>query len=381
MTTSWKIYEAAVEEGIIATGGIDRLAVCMQELVNDGLIAFGSKQAGVADRPPGWQRSTATGVAVERRLAASAPRLAGHRGRTADAELYRDQLAREPSAPPVTSANAVAAAGNEAAQPAATRDVFISHASEDKQTVARPLAERLQAVGWSVWLDELELTVGDSLERQINEALARSRFGVVVLSPAFFVKDWPQRELQGSQRAKSRPGTKVVLPVWHAVSRDDVLAFSPVLADKLGVPTSRGMDHVAAEIDRALRVAASRPTQTETSEPVVRGVPTASASGTETEDVDATAAVALGMVLRDKGDLARAEVWLRRAVELGNDHALSMLGMVLRDTGQLDEAEGFLRRAVDQGRREALTPLGLVLHELGRLDEATEVLQRAAEPG
>lgn len=169
--------------------------------------------------------------------------------------------------------------------------------------------------------------------------------------------------------------------MWHAVSRDDVLAFSPVLADKLGVPTSRGMDHVAAEIDRALRVAASRPTQTETSEPVVRGVPTASASGTETEDVDATAAVALGMVLRDKGDLARAEVWLRRAVELGNDHALSMLGMVLRDTGQLDEAEGFLRRAVDQGRREALTPLGLVLHELGRLDEATEVLQRAAEPG
>ena len=73
------------------------------------------------------------------------------------------------------------------------RDVFISHAGEDKEDVARPIAEALAAAGWSVWLDEYELTVGDRLTRSINVGLASSRFGVVVLSRAFFAKHWPQR--------------------------------------------------------------------------------------------------------------------------------------------------------------------------------------------
>ena len=72
------------------------------------------------------------------------------------------------------------------------RDLFIAHASEDKDSVARPLLQALKARGWSVWLDEVELTIGDSLSGRIDAALARSRFGVVVLSSAFFAKPWPQ---------------------------------------------------------------------------------------------------------------------------------------------------------------------------------------------
>src|ERR1700733_13728131 len=70
-----------------------------------------------------------------------------------------------------------------------TIDLFISHASEDKDTVARPLSKALETRGWSVWLDELELTIGDSLSGGIDAALARSRYGVVVLSRAFFTKE------------------------------------------------------------------------------------------------------------------------------------------------------------------------------------------------
>ena len=70
-------------------------------------------------------------------------------------------------------------------------DVFISHASEDKDEVARPLAQRLEQLGLRVWLDECQLTVGDSLRRSIDRGLGESRFGVVVLSPAFFRKEWP----------------------------------------------------------------------------------------------------------------------------------------------------------------------------------------------
>src|SRR5205823_5536445 len=71
-------------------------------------------------------------------------------------------------------------------------DVFICHASEDKHDVARPLAEALTARGARVWLDELEMKVGDSLRLKIDDGLRLSRFGVVVLSPSFFDKRWTQ---------------------------------------------------------------------------------------------------------------------------------------------------------------------------------------------
>ena len=68
-------------------------------------------------------------------------------------------------------------------------DVFISHASEDKDDFVRPLADALRARGFSVWFDELTLKVGDSLRRSIDRGLARSRFGVVVVSPNFLNKE------------------------------------------------------------------------------------------------------------------------------------------------------------------------------------------------
>ena len=54
-------------------------------------------------------------------------------------------------------------------------DVFISHATEDKAEVAEPLAEALQELGFTVWLDSHELTVGDSIREKIEEGLRNSR--------------------------------------------------------------------------------------------------------------------------------------------------------------------------------------------------------------
>ena len=76
-------------------------------------------------------------------------------------------------------------------------DVFICHASEDKEPFVRPLAESLQAEHVEVWFDEFSLKLGDSIRRSIDRGLRQSRFGVVVLSPAFFEKNWPQYELDG----------------------------------------------------------------------------------------------------------------------------------------------------------------------------------------
>jgi hypothetical protein len=117
-------------------------------------------------------------------------------------------------------------------------DAFISHASEDKEMLVKPLAAALARLDFRVWYDEFELTVGDSLRQSIDRGLATSRYGIVVLSNAFFSKNWPQYELNGLV-AREMDGRKVILPIWHGVEKEDVLRFSPPLADKVALTSSR----------------------------------------------------------------------------------------------------------------------------------------------
>jgi hypothetical protein len=127
-------------------------------------------------------------------------------------------------------------------------DVFIAHASEDKDAVARALARALREAGLAVWYDEFELRIGDSLRRKIDAGLANSRFGVVVLSQSFFDKGWPNYELDGLV-TKGVANEQVILPVWHNITKAQVLAFSPPLADKVARNTaSHTVEEIAAEI-------------------------------------------------------------------------------------------------------------------------------------
>ncbi len=116
-------------------------------------------------------------------------------------------------------------------------DFFISHASEDKDDIVRELAEALKENGFEVWYDEFELKIGDSLRKKIDNGLSKSRFGIVIISPSFVKKNWTEYELNGMV-AKEMNGHKVILPIWHKVSKDEVLKFSPSLADKMALNTS-----------------------------------------------------------------------------------------------------------------------------------------------
>jgi hypothetical protein len=116
-------------------------------------------------------------------------------------------------------------------------DAFISHATEDKSELVRPLVTRLRELGVTIWYDEFELKVGDSLRRCIDRGLAASRFGIVVLSPSFFAKNWPQYELDGLV-AKELMSGKVILPLWHRVTKEEVIRYSPSLADKVALHTA-----------------------------------------------------------------------------------------------------------------------------------------------
>jgi hypothetical protein len=129
---------------------------------------------------------------------------------------------------------------------------FICHASEDKTALVRPLARILTRFGYDVWFDEFDLKVGDSLRRSIDKGLANSRYGIVVLSEAFFDKNWPQYELDGLL-AREVQGKKVILPIWHGVTRKQVLRYSSSLADKVAVATAgKTVRQVARELAKTL---------------------------------------------------------------------------------------------------------------------------------
>ncbi|MDB4766465.1 TIR domain-containing protein [bacterium] len=126
-------------------------------------------------------------------------------------------------------------------------DVFISQATEDNDAIGRPLADALRKRGLCVWFAEDSITVGDSVRRSVDLGMRRSRYGVVILSPQYLVKECSNRELDGLITLDD--GTKkVILPVWHNVSQTQIAKYSPTLADRAGVSSEKGVEHVADKI-------------------------------------------------------------------------------------------------------------------------------------
>ncbi len=125
-------------------------------------------------------------------------------------------------------------------------DLFISHATEDKAFV-EPLARALREAGVTVWYDEFALSLGDRLRRSIDRGISESRYGLVVLSHSFFEKEWPQYELDALTQLETA-GRKVLLPIWHNITRDEILEKSAALADRIAVPSSRGTPKIVASI-------------------------------------------------------------------------------------------------------------------------------------
>lgn len=134
-----------------------------------------------------------------------------------------------------------------------TYDVFISHASEDKDEIVRDLAEALKDEGLTVWYDEFTLHIGDSLRRKIDHGLKNSRVGLVVLSPFFINKGWTNYELDGIITL-ANSGEQILLPIWHNLTKQQVMDYSPSLADKVARSTgTHTVMEIAQEISELLR--------------------------------------------------------------------------------------------------------------------------------
>ena len=100
--------------------------------------------------------------------------------------------------------------------------------------------------------------MGNSLLPSISKGLRECDFGIVVFSPNFFLKKWPQDELAGLF-ARETIDRKLILPVWHKLGREEILAQYPPFADRIASISSNGVETVVSDILRAIQ--ASQRTQ------------------------------------------------------------------------------------------------------------------------
>ena len=117
-------------------------------------------------------------------------------------------------------------------------DVFVSHATEDKESFSdefsRILQEKFQL---KVWYDAVSIKWGDSIRTEIDKGLKKSKFGVVILSRSYIGKYWTNYELEGLFQRQSNGG-KLILPIWHNITKKEVQEFSPTLAGKMAMNTA-----------------------------------------------------------------------------------------------------------------------------------------------
>lgn len=132
-------------------------------------------------------------------------------------------------------------------------DVFVSHASEDKEGFVDEFIHILQdKYGISVWYDSINIGWGESLRAKIDEGLKRSKFGIVVLSKYYIDKGWTQYELDGLFQ-REMTGGKIILPIWHKITKDEVMKFSPTLAGRKALNTAMfTTDEIAQELKKIL---------------------------------------------------------------------------------------------------------------------------------
>jgi TIR domain/Sel1 repeat len=210
-------------------------------------------------------------------------------------------------------------------------DVFISYAVEDKDYVMSLMMD-LEIEGIRVWVDAERIEWGDDIRKAIDRGLSTSHYGIVVFSPAFLRrKKWTEYELSGLL-ALERVGKKVILPIWHNITRDELLDYSPTFADRVAMDSTR---ETPRDMTKSLLAMLGRTYQT-TSDQVQ-----APSTSTRSQVINMDEAI------------------LRAAAQGGDSRAQNTLGDFYRDIRQdVKEALRWYRKAADQGLADAQCNIG-----------------------
>lgn len=134
-------------------------------------------------------------------------------------------------------------------------DVFISHAWEDKESFVDEFVVELEKLDIKVWYDKQRIKWGDSMRARIDDGLKKSKFGIAVISPDYIAdgKYWTKTELDGLFQLESING-KMLLPIWHNITKQQVMNYSPIIASKLAMTTaSMTSEEIASEMNVLLQ--------------------------------------------------------------------------------------------------------------------------------
>lgn len=127
------------------------------------------------------------------------------------------------------------------------RDVFLCHAWDDRQGVARELHDLLESIGVSVWFSEKDVGLGTPLLRAIDKGLANSRVGIVLVTPAL-LRRIPQEGIAEKELSALLARDQLV-PVVHQTTYEALRGVSPLLGSRSGLSTAEEpMKDVAAKI-------------------------------------------------------------------------------------------------------------------------------------
>lgn len=116
------------------------------------------------------------------------------------------------------------------------RDVFLCHAWDDRKGAAKDLHDLLVSRGVSVWFSEKDVLLGSSLLREIDKGLAKSRVGIVLVTPALLRR--LKNEGIADKELSALLARDLLVPIVHNTTYEDLREVSPLLGSRSGLNTT-----------------------------------------------------------------------------------------------------------------------------------------------
>lgn len=132
-------------------------------------------------------------------------------------------------------------------------DVFISHANKDKEDLIEELYKSLNTLGVNIFYDKESLEWGDNWKDRILNGTKKAEFAIIVISENFFDREWTERELAGFLNRQNRNGQKLILPILHNITTEQLKAKYPLVADIQAIDSAKySCDQIALLFARQL---------------------------------------------------------------------------------------------------------------------------------
>jgi hypothetical protein len=127
------------------------------------------------------------------------------------------------------------------------RDVFLCHAWDDRGGAAKELHDLLVSRGVSVWFSEKDVVLGTPLLREIDKGLAKSRVGIVLVTPALLSR--LRGEGIADKELSALLARDLLVPIVHNTTYEALREVSPLLGSRSGLSTAEApMADVAAKL-------------------------------------------------------------------------------------------------------------------------------------